>query len=219
MNKMLFVRFGGLSPVKQTHYDTSEDKPFHNPPRKHGLYAFPYPYIEKFLLGATDEPTNISHKTQWLRDENGNRINDNDFYDYKKEYDSKTFEYPIKPQYIRLLKKLGIKRKDIWRSYDKKAECHYITVMKKPRTFEYSGEIWHHLGHHLKPHQIIGTSGSWTLSDMDEYLFALNREIHETRKQMLKSLGDYDEIKNLIIKDPYKRMFAKDHLEVFIEQL
>ena len=91
--------------------------------------------------------------------------------------------------------------------------------MKKPRTFEYEGEIWHHLGHHLKPHQILSTSGSWTLSDMDDYLFALNREIHETRKQMLKSWSQYSDMTELMKKDPYKRMFAKDHLEVFIESL
>ncbi len=215
MSKMQFVRFGGLSPVKQTHYDTSKDKPFHNPPRKHGLYAFPYPYIEKFLLGATDDPTNISHKTQWLRDTNGNKIESNDFYG---DYNTKTNRCDINPKYIVLLKKLGIKQKDLWASIGSDGKA-YVTVMKKPRTFEYGGEIWHHLGHHLKPHQILGTSGSWTLSDMDEYLFALNREIHETRKQMLKSWSSYDEMKDLMVKDPYKRMFAKDHLEVFIEQL
>lgn len=216
---MQFVRFGGLSPVKQTHYDTSKDKGFHNPPRKRGLYAFPYPYIEKFLLGATDDPTNISHKTQWLKDENGNRIKSDDFYEEGKEYDLKTDSFPIAPKYIRLLKRLGIKRKDIWRTYDKKDECHYMTVMKKPRTFEYGGDIWHHLGHHLKPHQILNTSGSWTLSDMDNYQIALRMEIHSTKKDMLKSFARYGEIKDLMVKDPYKTMYAKDHLEVFIEQL
>lgn len=219
MSKMQFVRFGGLSPIKQTHYDTSKDKPFHNPPRKHGLYAFPYPYVEKYLLGATDDPTNISHKTQWLRDTDGNKVKCDDFYDYKSGYDLKLGDYPIVPKYVKLLKKLGIKQKDIWRTWDNKDECHYMTVMKKPRTFEYGGELWHHLGHHLKPHQILGISGSWTLSDMDDYLFALNREIHETRKQMLKSWSNFADMKDLMVKDPYKTMFAKDHLEVFIEQI
>ena len=218
MTKMKFVRFGGLSPVKQTHYDTSENKPFHNPPRKRGLYAFPYPYIEKFLLGATDDPSNISHKTQWLRDENGNKIKTNDFYDDEKGYDIKIDGYPIKPQYIRLLKKLRIKQKDIWGSRGDD-NVSYVTVMKKPRTFEYDGDIWHHLGHRLKPEQMLGTSGSWTKSTMDDYFIALNLEFHSAKRDMIKTMKDYVAISDLMKKDPYKNHFAKDILEVFIEQL
>ena len=215
MSKMKFIRFGGLSPVKQDHYTTGEDKGFHNPPRKRGIYAFPYPYVEKFLLGATNDPANISHKTQWLKDEEGNKIKSNDFYG---DYDPKTDKMTILPKYIKLLKKLGIKQNDIW-STKGNDEVSYITVMKKPRTFEYDGEIWHHLGNHLKPHQILGTSGSWTKSDMDDYLIALNLEIRDTKRQMLKSWKQYMDMNDLMKKDPYKTMFAKDHLEVFIEQL
>lgn len=215
MTKMKFVRFGGLSPVKQDHYQTGEDKPFHNPPCKRGIYAFPYPYVEKFLLGATDDPTNISHKTQWLKDENGNKIKYKDFYG---DYDSKTDKITINPKYIRLLKKLGVKQDDIWTSTDSN-NVSYVTVMKKPRVFEYDSEIWHHLSSHLKPHQIIGTSGSWVLSDMDNYLIALRLEIRVTKRQMLKSWTDISNMKNYLDKDPYKTMFAKDHLEVFIEKI
>lgn len=215
MTKMKFVRFGGLSPVKQTHYDTSDEKSFHNPPRRRGLYAFPYPYIERFLLGATDDPSNISHKTQWLRDENGNKIKYEDFYG---DYDPKTDKTTINPKYVKLLKKLGIKQNDIWASTGSD-KVSYITVMKRPRTFEYDGEIWHHLGRHLKPHQIKATSGSWTKSDMDNYLIALNLEIRDTKRQMLKTMKEYIAITDLMKKDPYKTMYAKDHLEVFIEQL
>ena len=31
----------------------------------------------------------------------------------------------------------------------------YITVLKKPKVFTYNGDIWHHLGENLKPHQIV----------------------------------------------------------------
>lgn len=48
-NKM-FCRVGGLSPVKQTHYISNEDKGFHNPPVRKGTYAFIWPYIEPFLF-------------------------------------------------------------------------------------------------------------------------------------------------------------------------
>jgi hypothetical protein len=220
MTKMKFARFGGLSPVKQDQYTTKEDKGFHNPPRRHGLYAFPYPYIEKFLLGATDQPGHISNKTKWLRDEAGNRIKYNDFYDRSKEYDLKLDGYPINPEYKRLLKKLNIKQSTLRSYYDEKDEVHYITVLNKPRVFEYDGELWHHLGHHLKPHQVISTSGSWVLTDMDNYQIALRLEVHDTKGQMLKSWKSFNaDINDVINRDPYKTMFAKDHLEVFIESL
>ena len=219
MSKMKFVRFGGLSPVKQDHYETGEDKGFHNPPRKRGIYAFPFPYIEKFLLGATDKPGHISNKTKWLRDEKGNRIKSNDFYDDDKGYDIKTDTYPINPEYQKLIRKLNVKQKDLRRTWDDKDDTTYMTVLNKPRVFEYSGDIWHHLGIHLKPHQILATSGSWVLSDMDNYQIALNLEIRDTKRQMLKSMKDYIDISDLMKKDPFKTMFVKDHLEVFIESL
>jgi hypothetical protein len=43
--KIVFARFGGLSPVK---YKKKGDG-FHAPPCKKGIYAFVYPYIEIFL--------------------------------------------------------------------------------------------------------------------------------------------------------------------------
>jgi hypothetical protein len=219
MAKMKFARFGGLSLVKQDQYETGEEKSFHNPPRRRGLYAFPQQYIETFLLGATDTPGHVSNKTQWLKDEFGNKINFNDFYDIKAGLVSKSFMYPIKPEYIKLLKKYDIKQKDIRSSHDEEDKITYITILKKPRVFEYDGELWHHLGNHLKPHQILGTSGSWTLSDMDDYRYALMMEIRDTKRYMLKSWASYIDMAELMKKDPYKRMFAKDHLEVFIEQL
>jgi hypothetical protein len=215
---MKFARFGGLSPVIQKQYDTSDEKTFHNPPRKRGLYAFPQQYIETFLLGATDDPKNLSHKTQWLKNEFGEKIRFDDFYDKRAGFSEKTFMYPIKPEYVKLLKKYDIKQKDI-RSYTDTDGVNYITILKKPRVFEYDGELWHHLGNHLKPHQILGTSGSWTLSDMDDYKYALMMEIRDTKRQMLKSWSNYMDMTELMKKDPYKRMFAKDHLEVFIENL
>ena len=218
MTKMKFVRFGGLSPVKQDQYTTGEDKSFHNPPRRHGLYAFPYPYVEKFLLGATDTPGHVSNKTKWLRDEKGNRIKSNDFYDDEKGYDMKLDGYPIRPKYLNLLKKLNVKRKDIWSIFDEKDKTTYITVLNKPRVFEYDGNIWHHLGLHLKPHQILGTSGSWYLSDMDNYNYALSMDIRSTKKDLLKSMKQYIDISDLMKKDPFK-YYTKDHLEVFIESL
>jgi hypothetical protein len=217
MGKNKFIRFGGLSPVIQTHYQTGEEKTFHNPPRRRGIYAFPFPYIERFLLGATDEPGNISNKSQWLRDENGNKIIYEDFY--LGTYNEKSLMRDINPKYINLLKKLNIKRSDISAATDKKDDKNYITFLKKPKVFEYDGEIWHHLGDYLKPHQIIATSGSWTKSDMDNYNYAFTMDVRAAKRDMLKTAKEFSGFSDFMKKNPYKSWFSKDHLEVFIEKL
>ena len=47
MKKLEYIRFGGLSPVNHKKFYKSDS--FHSPPRKKGIYAFIYPYIEDFL--------------------------------------------------------------------------------------------------------------------------------------------------------------------------
>lgn len=48
---MKFVRLGGLSPVKYKRVPGDDPMGFsgHTPPTKHGIFAFPWPYIETFL--------------------------------------------------------------------------------------------------------------------------------------------------------------------------
>jgi len=218
MKKLKFVRYGGLSPVKQDQYTTNKDKTFHNPPRKKGNYAFPYSYIERFLIGSTDQPGHISNKAKWLKDKNGNKIVRDDFY---IGYDNKKDKSIINPKYIKLLKKLKIKQSNIGSSNTKKDDSiSYITVLKKPKIFEYDGEIWHHLGDHLKPHQIIESSGSWIKSDIIDYMIAFNKEMKLCRNEMLKMTKDWKiELKDQLNINPLKNFFSKDHLEVFIEKI
>lgn len=212
-----FVRFGGLSPMKQEHFKTESDY-YHNPPKRFGVFAFVHGYIETFLLGATYEPTNISNKSYWLKDDNGNKIKSKDFYytvtiqdEYKIEYLSK-----INPKYINLLKKRNIKAKDLWNYGD------YIVVLKKPKIFNYYGEIWHHLGEHLKPHQILESKGTWVKSSIDDYIYSFNQEIKSVLKQKHKMDIEYN-IGFMGKQDPFDSSiginFSKDHLEVFIEKI
>ena len=49
MKKLEYIRFGGLSPVNYKGFYNTDS--FHSPPRKKGIYAFIYPYIEDFLWG------------------------------------------------------------------------------------------------------------------------------------------------------------------------
>lgn len=219
MKKLKFVRYGGLSPVKQDQYHATGLKTFHNPPRKKGNYAFPYLYTDKFLLGSTSQPSHVSNKVKWLKDEDGNKIEYGDFYirDYvhKRQVDS------INPKYIKLLKKLKIKLSDISTGNTKNDDTvSYMTVYKKPKIFDYDGEIWHHLGDHLKPHQITEASGSWVKSDMDDYMIAFNKEMIQCRSEMLKMAKESKlKLKDQVNINPLKNFFSKDHLEVFIEKI
>ncbi|HQK63110.1 MAG TPA: hypothetical protein PLV67_05985 [Methanofastidiosum sp.] len=51
---MKFCRWGGLSAVKykKPKYDNGKQfsSEFHRPPRRYGIYAFPWPFIEMFLV-------------------------------------------------------------------------------------------------------------------------------------------------------------------------
>ena len=207
-----FIRFGGLSKMDQKTYGNDT---FHSPPRKKGIYAFPEGLVDKFLLGATNDPRNLSHKSYWLRDENGNRINSVNFYNLKN-WIEKLSSFEINKKYKSLIKKSKIKIKDIFEKEDYKigqSPKWFIAVYKKPRFFKYSGEIWCHLGEQLQPEHIIEESGSWVKVTMEDYLYAIRKEKHDLKKFKIQVFG-------MKYKDtnPYKNI-STDHLEVFIEKI
>jgi len=215
---MKFVRFGGLSSVYQDQYKTG-DKSFHNPPKKRGCYAFLHGHIDKFLIGSTYEPGHISNKSYWLKDDNGNRIKYDDiFYTVEvKKSDKIEFISKVNPTYIKLLKNRKIKVKDI--------NCYkdYACVLKKPKVFEYNGELWHHLGEHLRPEQIIESNGSWVKTTMDDFEFALKIEYKKLLKDKHKTDKEFNILNFKGRQNPFKPSFGikynKDHLEVFIEKI
>lgn len=63
MKNLKLARYGGLSPVKQKHYQKNEkDMEYHTAPEKYGIYAFLWPYIDWFLLsGDTGKMRNIEN--------------------------------------------------------------------------------------------------------------------------------------------------------------
>jgi len=202
---MKFIRYGGLSSIKQKHYKT-KDKTFHNPPVKYGFFAFPYQYVEKFLLTATNKPGHITNKSKWLKDNNGNKIKCKDFYDS---------DFNIKQKWIKYLKYKNIKKSDIQYCMEHK-KISYVTILNKPRIFEYNGLIWHHLNNINE--YIIKENGSWILTTMQNYILLLKKEKHAN----LKELNKIDKSSIGKITDPFKGSgltIGKDHLEVFIEKL
>jgi len=237
-----FVRYGGLSPLKQEHYlpDGHPDKGFHNPPRKHGLYAMIKGYEELFLIGSTDDPYHISGKSQWLKDDDGNLVEDT------RDYDTETQKTIIPPELKKLLKKRKIKENQL-RSYKKmmtcppntvdvdcddcpiKIECDlmsekpcYLTVLKTPKTFSYTGDIWHHLDHAVDPCDVIDRSGDWVKTTYEGFLKAFKKDKHLNIKSSHGSEWSNLDFANYKNNDPYRGIginYSKDHLEVFIEKL
>lgn len=190
-HELKFVRYGNLNPVKQLGYGKGT---FHSPPAKKGIFAFPWPYIERFLLTVADMATSELHpKFQYVKDKAGKKISnithpelynqymDRNYYDYSKSHD------------------IALKRadngdwsKDTIDSTDWDKHEHFVVELKKPKIFTYDGPIWHHL-------DVVGgiKHNDWTMSDFGTYKKALRKEVAKVKH------GN----------------FTKDHLEVFIERL
>jgi len=227
--KIKFVRFGGLSSVKQKHYisDNSE-KGFHNPPRKKGIYAFPQNYIEKFLLGATNHPALKYPKAVWLKDENGNLLKYYNEFHYnentQKEIPSEKLKHLLKRKHIKM-SLLDNKSKSV---EDDGNKDYFITVLVKPKIFSYDGDIWHHFIDVAKPQEILNRSGSWILSSYKDYCKLFERERHFDLRNMHSEIkhvfNNRDKIDfNLFSNNVYKHSSilktSMDHLEVFIEKI
>ena len=133
-----FVRWGGLSPIKQKgHKKMNEyekgskifELGYHLPPARKGVYAFVWPFIdESFLIYHSEKHKNPNNHM------------------YTKE-----------------------------------------GKLQKPRKFKYTGEVWHHLENFLKDkNQVISRRGSWVKTYMEDFIFALNKAIHATLKDLMK---------------------------------
>jgi len=184
-----FARFGGLSSVKQKGYSSDTDN-YHAPPCKRGFYAFLYPYYEPFLLSGYDFSgiTTKHSKFERLKDKKGNPVrttNDESFVRTSSNW------------------------MKFW-GFHEKSDIYDAIKPKKPKIFEYRGELWHHLGEYLAPNEILNTKGCWYLSDFKSYSKALRKDF-AIQKKKLRELG-------IDTNNPFA-MCSKDHLEVFIEKI
>ena len=242
MKEIKFIRYGGLSPVKQKQYlpDGHPDKGFHNPPRKRGLYAMIKGYESLFLIGSTSEPHHISGKTQWLKDDNGNLLEDDRTWDGDQNIN---FGAVCSTELKKLIKKRGVKESQLQSTQklkEKKPECpdddiecedcefekichapYFLSVLKTPRIFTYKGEIWHHLEETTEHSQILDRSGNWIKTTYNTFIKAFDKDKHLNLK-MLHSNPYAENNFNNEGKDPFRNTpmtVCKDHLEVFIEKL
>lgn len=224
MNKgYKFVRFGGLSPVNQKGY-TTEYKSTHQPPARRGLYAMPYNKIEMYLINAQKPDGSPSDYAEYVKDKNGRPIvgtinlwikSELDFENGIKEgskisrcrhkYEPKAHIYSFGKW-----KNFDIKRyrKDDNYDYDFNDEDFlgaYFLKLKKPKRFEYNGDIWCHLDVFCKIPEtdILEKKFSWIKLSMKNYLKYL-RIADNNNKRLMKN----EHIRN-----------SNDYFEVFIEHI
>lgn len=232
IKEIKFLRFGNLGSYKQPKDRYKDEELFHGPPVKKGFYAMPYPYYNLFLLGSTLNPDNISGKTAWLKDENGNLI---EYSDENVKYDIDTDKYVYSKKIIEICKKNKIKlsslysfNKEFINADNKKTIKTFITYLKKPKIFKYNGLIWSHLKNYAKPYQIIKEKKSWILTTYDDYLDIFGNMLHIDLRNSLKDLNDMNaDVKEVLCenqKNPYKKSYkgfkiSTDTLEVFIEKI
>jgi hypothetical protein len=191
---LTFIRYGGLSSVPQLGY-SSEPESFHQPPAKRGVYAFVWPYIERFLLGGE-----YGNKKIYVKDKNGNIIISG-HPEFEKYYNGDrnkyfTVKYKQKPN----------TSGDDWDDW-----IHAVVTYIKPKKFKYDGDIWSHLD--IPEKYVISRHGDWVKSSYESYTETFQKELHK-----MKRGNAYRSDQASLPNNPTK-YWAKDHLEVFIEKI
>lgn len=227
-NEILFARYGDLSPVKHKKYVKNKlnnklpdmelwDKNigYHSPPARYGIYAFVYPYIEKFLLtGPSFSGIHSTHpKLSYGKCKKGNKI----VFDSDKLYDEPSdginkfgyynlealLDFDQKSCFMKFINKQGNLKKDYELTEHKDEKKTYLTKRVEPKIFEYTGDIWHHLEKELdSPGSIIERKGSWVKTPFLDYKLALHKALGMANRTNFR---------------PYK--YSWDFLEVFIEKV
>lgn len=227
--KVRFARVGGLSSVKQKGY-SPEMKSYHSPPARKGIYAFIYPYMDWFLLSGECSSIGEKHaKYEYVKDNKGNIV---EFpLDEWKEEQDKAWKESDKLSTKKFSNKwqwedywnppMENKEFNNYRFYcadtDKEKGVVRFIKRKNMKVFDYTGELWCHLGSYVKRQSdILQRKGSWVLVEYDVFVESLNRCFHNMGKQLLNAdeFGFKPEDDFSIV-----RHFGKEHLEVFIEKV
>lgn len=206
MEKITFIRWGNLNPVKHKEGRLGaddENRSYHTAPTFKGFYAFPTHKIEPFLLGGSYGEM----RSNYLKDDNGNKIDAADWCDDEDK---------IKKEYKLMLKRRGIRLRDVSCKFEKDTERWVMTYTQSPHKFSYEGPIWHHLADVIEKKDIIAEKGSWVKTTYKTYCEALNRFDMKDRfdSYMMKEKGERSGNPHT-----HPNHFAKDHYEVFIERL
>jgi hypothetical protein len=195
--ELTFVTYGGLSATKQHGFGKDS---FHAPPARKGIYAFVWPYIERFLLGGYNSPRGRGkgqrNRVEYVRDEKGNVV-DSEHSEYEKYSQiSKNWTLPYWKDTNNYNQK-ALSYDDDYIQPDKYVLYRHIA----PKKFKYNGEIWHHLKDYVNPNSILKQNGDWIKTDMNSFVAAFKKAAPKT---------EFSTQRNPIT-------YSMDHLEVFIE--
>lgn len=194
MNKIPFMRFGGLSPVKQKGYDTAMEG-WHSPPARSGFYAFPESQVETFLLGVNifDQRRQIKLDPKKVKkDEDGFPLAQTLWKnkDCEERYHA-VLDYVSENDYILCEEIFDALR----------AEYEVVAKHCRPKKFYHTGELWHHLK--VEHKEVLLERGTWFLTSYKAWEKAFKREVKLNKMQkQAKGYGS-----------------CKDGFEVFIEHL
>jgi len=222
-NNIKFIRYGNLSSIKHKKYikdkmnnkhpdweEWDEEIGYHSPPVKKGIYAFVYPYVEKFLLtGDRFSGLKSTHpKFEFIKDKEGNKILYN--WDIKGNEENGIGYYNtdqlVDQNQVELLKKILKKSNELPKDYSFETykDGKYVLVKRiKPKIFSYQGEIWHHLESFLDSKgSIIERKGAWVKTDFLDYKLALQKAMGKVNR-----------------RNSCHWTTSRDFLEVFIEKI
>ena len=135
--KMTFKRWGTLAP--QAHYREDDFYKYHDSPVKTGIYAFPDRFAWYPGVGG---PSICNGREYYVRDENGKKV----MMTYKEYCDIETRERHgrdiiVSPKYMR-----GIDMDNLYLAGDDGKKPGPVVIwINRLRTFNYGGNIWHHL--------------------------------------------------------------------------
>lgn len=168
--ELLFVTYGGLSLNKQKGFNNSDPVSFHSPPARRGIYAFVFPYIEKFLLGGgslvdpKERGKGQRNRIEYVKDKDGNPI------------DSK---HPEFDKLSKIPKNWTLTRVN---NSDEFSGILYRNSNRKK--FRYNGNLWHHLMD-VPEWSVIDRKGDWVKTDMNTFKKAFRKDIGMTQSKSL----------------------------------
>jgi hypothetical protein len=200
-----FVTYGGLSLTKQKGYDSEKVRVadlFHAPPARKGIYAFVWPYVEKFLLGGNkfvdpkERGKGQRGRIEYVKDKEGNVITTG-HTEFEKHSD-------IQKNWSLTRKRDDASDKNFG-DKDFEWDKEYYSILYRNanrKKFSYNGPLWHHLKDGVTQDKILDEKGAWIKTDMDTYRKALLKELHQMNT----------------IKFRHHINTSLDHMEVFIDQ-
>lgn len=216
---MKFIRFGGLSSVKQKGYTNDESKIYdHTPPARRGIYAFTYPYVEPFLLGGISgkgEEVYIKNRKgeryYTKMDKFHNKIETNIDKDFPKSNSYNCYYINGEERVHKAAQNFMKYFTNKWIEQPDGTIMEYYMKPLPRHIFDYNGELWCHDFNNVKPKKILARHGDWIKVNVNDFEKSLNKE--RLRNRVESGKGDINATRKV------NGCYSIDYFEVFIEKV